>query len=49
MSFPLLGSRFNNSDVVKELLKAGANPNIRDNSNETALIYGNYNESKYRQ
>ena len=49
MSFPLQGSRVNEPAVVKELLKAGANSNIRNNRNETALLYGNYNEFEYRQ
>ena len=44
MSFQLQATRFNKPDVVKELLKADANPNIRNNRNETALIIGNYNE-----
>ena len=49
MSFPLQGTRFNKPDVVEELLKADANPNIRNNRNETALLIGNYIESDYRQ
>ena len=34
---------------MKELLKAGANPNIRNIRNETALLRGNYNQSEYCQ
>ena len=49
MSFQLQATRFNKPDVVKELLKAGANPNIRNNTYQTALLYGNYNESETRQ
>ena len=48
MSFPLQATGFNNTAIVEELLKAGANPNIRNNRNETALLRGYYFESKYR-
>ena len=46
ISFLLQATRHNNSAVVEKLLKAGANPNIMKNRNETALLIGNYIEYK---
>ena len=45
----LQATRYNKPAIVEELLKAGANPNIMNNRNETALLIGNYIESDYRQ
>ena len=49
ISFLLQATRHNNSAVVEKLLKAGANPNIMKNKSENALLFGNYDESKYCQ
>ena len=48
ISFPIQATGYNNPAIVEELLKARANPNIRNIRNETALLRGYYFESKYR-